>query len=395
MQRPAHLPLPIRTDISNMFAHHTMSIRVPGIIRDIMHRNPDYAPVIAEALEKLAVELEQDHLIKLFQPPAPDYDDWAAQIEPHISATWQNSEWFFAEVYLYRQIIQIVRWWESGRDPFATWKAEELASEALWLALDAALSTQSTTPDDRLAELLLHSLWGNRIDLSLQIAASHGTTWNRDDLLVDNREAVLRHLFQPATHLAGKVVHIVADNAGSELAMDLMLAHALVETGVAECVILHVKLHPTFVSDATASDVLSFIRLLEREGRNADQQKLGAQLTEMFEQKQLCLAPDPFWNSARFLWELPPRLQATFKDGILAIVKGDANYRRMVGDAIWNPETVFDSATGYFPIPLVALRTLKSDSIIGLPLGTAERLSTEDLHWRTNGRRGVIQFKRK
>jgi hypothetical protein len=188
-------------------------------------------------------------------------------------------------------------------------------------------------------------------------------------------------------------VHLVVDNAGSELAMDLILAHALIEMKVAERVILHVKLHPTFVSDATAHDVLSFIRLLEQEGRNADLRRLGVQLNEMFEQRQLCLAPDTFWNSTRFLWELPPRLLTTFNSDTLAIFKGDANYRRMTGDALWNPATPFDAVTSYFPIPLLALRTLKSDTIVGLPSGLAERLDTDDPNWRVNGKRGVIQFK--
>ena len=74
------------------------------------------------------------------------------------------------------------------------------------------------------------------------------------------------------------------------------------------------------------------------------------------------------------------------------IFKGDANYRRHVGDALWQPETPFAEVTAYFPAPLLALRTLKSDAIVGLPPGLAERLDGEDAHWRVNGRRGVAQF---
>ena len=390
MQPPVHLPPPVPTNPNNVFANHTMRIRVPGIVRDVARRNPDYSPSILDALERLAGELETDAPISMLNTPAPDYDEWTVRYEAHRGETWLNSEWFFAEVYLYRLLIQAVRWWETGRDPFLPWKTEEMTSDKLWLAMDAALATSSTTPEERLAELLLHVLWGNRIDLSLTVAATHGTNADQDDLLADDRNAVLNHLFQEVGS-PSDVVHFVVDNAGSELAMDLILAHALIEMRVAGRVFMHVKLHPTFVSDATAYDVLFFVRLLEREGRSDDLRRLGADLCEMFERQQLCLAPDSFWNSTNFLWQLPPRLLKAFDGGRLAIFKGDANYRRMTGDALWNPATPFNEVTGYFPIPMLALRTLKSDTIVGLPHGLAEQLDVADQQWRVNGKRGVIQ----
>jgi hypothetical protein len=369
-----------------------MRFRVPGIIRDVAYRNPDYSPLILDALERLAGDLESDAPIPMLEAPAPDYDEWAGQFEAHRGETWLNSEWFFAEVYLYRLLIQAVRWCENGRDPFAPWKAEEMTSEKLWQAIESALATSSTKPEERLAELLLHVLWGNRIDLSLSIAATHGTKAEQDDLLVDDRNPALNLLFQ-RMGTASNAVHLVVDNAGSELAMDLILAHALIEMQVVDRVVMHVKLHPTFVSDATAHDVLFFIRLLEREGRSAELRQLGANLCEMFERRQLCLAPDSFWNSTYFLWRLPSRLQKVFDGGSLAIFKGDANYRRMTGDALWSPATPFSEVAGYFPNPMLALRTLKSDTIVGLPSGRAEQLDAEDPKWRVNGKRGVIQFK--
>ena len=76
----------------------------------------------------------------------------------------------------------------------------------------------------------------------------------------------------------------------------------------------------------------------------------------------------------------------------LVISKGDAHYRRAVGDALWAPETPFSRVTSYFPAPLLALRTLKSDPIVGLPGGVAERLDLEDPRWRVNGRRAVASL---
>jgi hypothetical protein len=75
----------------------------------------------------------------------------------------------------------------------------------------------------------------------------------------------------------------------------------------------------------------------------------------------------------------------------LVIVKGDANYRRLVGDSRWPTTVPATEAIPYFPAPLVALRTLKSDPIVGLPPGLAEQLDAEDGEWRVNGKRGLIQ----
>jgi hypothetical protein len=77
----------------------------------------------------------------------------------------------------------------------------------------------------------------------------------------------------------------------------------------------------------------------------------------------------------------------------MVIVKGDANYRRLVGDAVWQPETPFEDVMRYFPAPILALRTGKSDPIVGLPRGMAQALDQQDPAWRVNGRRGVIQFR--
>jgi hypothetical protein len=82
-----------------------------------------------------------------------------------------------------------------------------------------------------------------------------------------------------------------------------------------------------------------------------------------------------------------------FEEAQLVIFKGDANYRRTVGDALWRPETPLGDVWGDFPAPMLALRTLKSDPIIGLPVGVAETLDQVDIDWRNNGKRGIIQLR--
>jgi hypothetical protein len=51
----------------------------------------------------------------------------------------------------------------------------------------------------------------------------------------------------------------------------------------------------------------------------------------------------------------------------------------------------FARATSHFPAPIVALRTLKAEIIVGPRPGEAERLQGEDPAWLVNGKRGIAQ----
>jgi damage control phosphatase ARMT1-like protein len=125
--------------------------------------------------------------------------------------------------------------------------------------------------------------------------------------------------------------------------------------------------------------------------RGGDARRLADRLRAEAEVGRLALAPDPFWSTPRFLHEAPPHVAEALAGATIAIFKGDANYRRICGDAIWDPASPFASACEYLRAPLVALRTMKSDPVLGLAPGTAERLDSEDPRWRIDGRSGVIQ----
>lgn len=376
-------PPPIRTDVSNAFANHTMAARVPATIREIQNLNPDYPPSIQRGLDDLHTAIESDAPITMLDAPAPDYALWAAAVTPRLGESWQNTEWFFAETYFYRRVIEAVRWWDTGRDPFAPKKAEEYAGSALWSLLGEVLHKQQSGD---LAAFMHTALWGNRIDLSFTASLSRGMSANAEDLLVDDSAAVVAHL----DSVQAREVHFICDNVGTELAMDLALVDALLGT-FGERVVLHLKMHPTFVSDSTVADVLWFIQRLAQ-----DQQEIfaefGTRLQVALDLGRLRLMPDFFWNSARFMWQMPSYLAGALGRAALVIVKGDANYRRLVGDAFWDATTPFAQVVRSFPAPLLALRTMKSDPIVGLQAHQVTQLDRTGELWRSNGRYGVMQF---
>jgi uncharacterized protein with ATP-grasp and redox domains len=384
MNPPPNLPPMIRTDESSWFGHNTMAVRVPAIVGRILDVNPDYPTTIQQSLRKLQQGMVNNEPIPMLNDLAPDYDHWKSAYSARAGDTWLDTSWFYAETFIYSHIIQSVRWWETGRDPFAPIKAEEYASDTLWTLLNSALDVTGS-PNEKLQQLFHRVLWGNRIDLSFAAAMKRGTVVDADDLLVDNSQPAVKHL------LAHKgTVHLIADNAGTELAMDLALIDAVLNNDLATNAVLHLKLHPTFVSDATPADVWIFLDMLVENG--ADTAQLGQRLRAAIATGRLRLIPNLYWNSSRLLWDMPPNLHRALQKAALVIIKGDANYRRMVGDAIWSTDTSFKAVVDYFPAPLLALRVLKSEPIVGLPRGLAQTLEAVDNEWRYNGQRGLIQF---
>ena len=77
----------------------------------------------------------------------------------------------------------------------------------------------------------------------------------------------------------------------------------------------------------------------------------------------------------------------------LVVLKGDANYRRLLGDRLWPLDAPFHEVAAYFPAPLLALRTLKAELGCGIPRERAEKAEAERPGtWMTDGVFGVAQF---
>jgi hypothetical protein len=89
---------------------------------------------------------------------------------------------------------------------------------------------------------------------------------------------------------------------------------------------------------------------------------------------------------------MPDLLRQDLAQSDLVFIKGDANYRRLIGDYHWSFTSTFQDIVCYFPAPLTVLRTLKSELIVGLQQNQVEEVSREDSQWLINGQWGVIQL---
>ena len=92
------------------------------------------------------------------------------------------------------------------------------------------------------------------------------------------------------------------------------------------------------------------------------------------------------------MWDLPRDIREDLKKSSLLISKGDANYRRILGDREWDITEGFHQIVDYLPVPLAALRTLKCELAVGLDLDQIQFVFNQDPKWMINGKWGVIHF---
>lgn len=349
-----------------------------------------YPPAIQGSLDQLLVTIGGTI------PPLPTgsqnlatWQEWAA---PYLGRAWIDVPFLWAESYFYRLLLEATGYFGSGPwagiDPFAPQKNAELNTPDLARDL-RDLDRLVAAPDQAsLSAALAASLWGNRADLGFRMSDPRAQGKDQVDDLVADDSAQLWSLLDAS---APGRVHLIADNAGRELVADLVLIDRLLATERAAMVALHLKPCPCYVSDATTADLLQVLRHLETAGDTAS--GVAARLTAAIGDGRLQVHAHSFWCSPLTFHELPNDLATELAEATVVIIKGDLNYRRLVGDAHWTPTTSFQNLTSYFPAPLAALRTLKSDVAVGVDPDRLTRLETSAPGWRTDGTHAVIHVR--
>lgn len=209
-------------------------------------------------------------------------------------------------------------------------------------------------------------------------------------ILADDSAPLAAHV---AAQPAGSRYDIIVDNAGFELFCDLCLADFLVTSGLASRVHLHLKSHPTFVSDAMAKDVADAVDFMRRSDGTDDLAVTGARWAAHVASGAWTLVEDEFWAQPCAMWRMPDRIASDLAASSLVFVKGDANYRRLLGDRAWPLDTPFQDILCYFSAPVCALRTLKAEVGCGLPpADVTSKIAAREPAWLVCGKYGVVQF---
>lgn len=398
----APIPEPLHGTEYGTFTNESIVERLPDLGRRMLAENR-FSPAVAAELESLINGIPEETIRLLKDDKAPDAADWNCYVTPHEGKNWLEAPWFLVETYFYRLVLEITGYFSEGPgkgvDPFAYQKRQGLrATREAARALSSLVVEwfhRNGQEKEELANLLAVDLWGNQADLSMwptddeEKPDHQSAAQQKTHTLVDDSAAILEYLHGSEGQL--ERIDIILDNAGFELIVDLYLAAYLLEKSVAKKIHLHAKKHPSFVSDAMIKDVLETVASLA-EDQHEDTSALGQKLQHLWDDGRLRVQDDWFWTSPLAMWQMPDRLGQELSQSRLVISKGDANYRRLLGDRYWPYSTPFADIVCYMPAPTVALRTLKSEIAAGLPEGQAMKVAKIDRAWLYNGRWGVIQF---
>ena len=372
--REINLPPPLGGWEVPSFAHHTISHRLPKIAHETLaglktETNGGVPGEITNAIVSLAEGMPAETVRPLLDRNAPDTELWEGYIPSYLGKSWLELPWFFAEMYFYRRMLEACGYyqpgWGEGRDPYTFSKRQGIEA-SLENTLTISNFVAELKPVERtdhqapLQKLLLASLWGNQADLSMWAAGEgpgnvksrrySAATLKQGGLIVDQSERVSEILAEGLQQ-----VDIVLDNSGPELMADLELVDYILSNGLVEQVVLHAKAYPTFVSDATRADVIEAFKVL----MDTDYpvlQNLGSRLEVELRTEKLRITPRDnennfYWHSPDPFWNCPRKLETELMKPGLLIFKGDANFRRLLGDRHWKHTTPLDAIVGLRPIP--------------------------------------------
>ncbi|ACU71108.1 protein of unknown function DUF89 [Catenulispora acidiphila DSM 44928] len=378
----------IVSDRPESFAWSVWAKRHPILIKQIQDAFP-YPAEVHRALDAL-LEETLSGVIQRLPADAHDFALWEDWDRGWYGGSWLSAPFLWAESYFYRRLLEAVGYFRPGPwqgiDLFGPAKHAELRTPTVEAELTALDDVAGLPLTEQRRALLEAALWGNRADLGFRItAAAEGPS---TDLVADD-SAQLWSILDAASPNA--TVHLVADNAGRELLADLILVDHLLTTGAATRVVMHVKPQPYYVSDATGADVIAVLRRITSAPGTAA--KAGHRLWTALTDGAITLRTHPFWCAPLTFRHLPPDLTEAMSPATLTILKGDLNYRRLIGDRTWPPTTPFTDLTAYFPTPVAALRTLKSDVAVGLTPPTITQLDATATAWRTTGEHALIQVR--
>ncbi|KAK5742621.1 Hairy/enhancer-of-split with YRPW motif protein 2 [Elasticomyces elasticus] len=393
----------------------------------------------------------------------PDIASYNAELEARGNPKWFDVAWLYAECYLYRRMATLFststhwkRYDVFSKQKMSTFRSSrpavlELAAryndmtrqlESGHSVLENASEEEREKAEQTLfTEMCEICLWGNATDLSLltnlsyediqKLQGSESRKANEEKILVNDFAAAFACL--KTAQKAGtkeRRVDIVLDNAGFELFVDLVLAGYLLESGLATHIVLHPKNIPWFVSDVVPKDFSDLLTVLVNakhfyetasedekadgvspetlsEADAANMKTLFESWSALYAEGKMLLRPNGFWTEGGSYWRMPKTASSLFddlKESELVIFKGDLNYRKLTGDALWDPATPFTEAIGPLGptsgIRVLTLRTCKADVVVGLPKGKDEELRAMEggggdsgaRKWAWSGKWAVVSF---
>ncbi|PSN49815.1 Protein-glutamate O-methyltransferase, partial [Blattella germanica] len=351
-------------------------------------------------LTLLKAEIVNNVALLPFISPAEDEPIWNKYLWQRyidtdgVTEKWFTSPWLYVECYIY-----VLKFY----DPFRTQK-ETLLEESMTNIMILGKYVEEVRQEfdieeakekilyGYLQQFLKISLWGNHFDLSLPVQGDD------DDVNtpLQNLDKLDNHIVVNDLEKVWNILNIVNDNAGYELFCDLCLADFLCFSDLVNKINFHVKAIPWFISDATIHDFNWLLHILESSNVSSSLPILAARWRNYLDSGRWQINNEIFWTLPHTYNEMKTwdeQLYNFLSNAILAIFKGDVNYRKLLAEKNWPSTETFNTALqGFNPTDLLSLRTVKSELICGMQPDQAEKLTDEIPNWMLSGDYGVIQF---
>jgi uncharacterized protein with ATP-grasp and redox domains len=372
MVEPGSLPEFIGCRDPASFGFHTVKHRLPKILSQA-RAGLDAVRAADPRLDELLDDVVTGGPVRP-QHFAPATAFWDTYLDSVLERPWSELPFFDTEFCFYQAINSIAGAFDSNIDVFAGLKLQALtdAVAALGVASTASPAT------DSMSDLITRATSGNMVDLS-RPGLPHAQRF-----LVDDRALLSKALSQP-----NDCVHIILDNAGSELCADLILSDRLLQEDTSQLV-LHAKPWPMFVSDAVVQDVERSVERFCDGGAGVGLQAVGARLRAAKAGGRLSIEAHTSFGEPRHFGNLAEDLALRLGEASVVIAKGDLNYRRFIEDRAWPAETPLALANRA-SFSAFALRVLKSEALAGVPPSTVQTIAREDPDYRINGRYAMVQ----
>ncbi|KAF0986835.1 hypothetical protein HZS_5666 [Henneguya salminicola] len=427
------IPLPIFSRDKGSTGYNALKYRLPEILTKIIDLLNKYACLLDQTnnakcedvleimsnIVKLRHHLMKSEEFSRISDKKADNLLWNNLLD-HINTydtnkkkCWTNCPFLFSECYYYRQLYEIFQNSKFHRDfdYFFAFKKDSFITAEKDIKIHAKYTQSLLASKDidkkSLIYLLLHSLFCNKLDLSL----SSGNPLNSDifdefdrvkrelmdNLLINDIERVCSYLFSLDKE-SPRTIHIVVDNAGLEFFSDICLVLYLLSAHIASTVVIHLKCYPWLVSDFTYSDLDFFMKFLSISD-NKDLESIKESIEYFLAEGSLKFTPDISWNHSLYysdllnVWDPFREMYEIFKKSSLVIFKGDLNYRRLTGELQWKYNTSLSKALGNFVgFPLLILRIIKSDCVVGLDEEIISALNIVNKNWKQTGEKAIVCF---
>ncbi|KAH8306047.1 hypothetical protein KR018_008269, partial [Drosophila ironensis] len=408
------------------FAYLSLRNRMPGIMQQIILRlmadtqnlvdqfgedvRADIRHIV-EAVERLKNELYRDRQFQLFRGNEPDKAEWNAFLMelPRPKRTFFHACWLHAECYIYRRIYSF---FESSRfllgyDCFRLLKEDDLTMSVKAMKALAIATRGLGKSFENFRNLLRIVLWSNHFEMQMS-CYNFSEEENQNDInvlaqvadldrnvIVDDTTQIWNCLMKKQTKL-GVIVDFICDNGGFEFFSDMLFLEYLVDNNLATQVRLHVKSIPWYISDIMRKDIEWTIQYLMKH-ENDVLSSVGAKWMRLMNSGKIIVAPEShFWTGPQSYFvmvEMDLPLYKMLTAGRLVIFKGDLNYRKLMGDFIWDTAEEFITCLrGFRPTNICAIRTVKCEVVCGLPEGMSDSLLLTDPMWMISSNYGLIQY---